>query len=1014
MPSTTIDLTQSTPRDYDPYDYQRNAIAKLDEYFGIGHSAPVGRKSGVIVMPTGSGKTFTSVSWLLEKVAVNGYQIIWLVHQQELVTQAYETILGMSPILKNYNFEKLTIIPISSSPGHYSISQADGADIIVGCIQSFVSRKGIKFIDFITKGKGRDKLVIVIDEAHHASSDSYQLVLKEFEKYNPNFILLGMTATPSRMVEAQKRRFSHLFNVLDNSRNGIGTSNGFIYEVTLKELLKRGQLANPVYRKVDTEINGEVEFEFTDEDRKYLEQFGELSEKVKDKVANSSLRNRIIVNEYIKNRDKYGKTIIFAVNQLHCKTLQKAFADAGISNEQCRYAISDEKEQAIKNIADFKNNIFPILINVQMLTEGFDSPNIQTCFLTRFTQSESLKMQMVGRALRGKTSGGTDVAYIVDFHDMWGGIEIVWDAPSDDIDENKVTCPHCGSTWNLDDITESADKGVCPFCGEVIIKTPLPPPPPEDYIHIPPEVFIRVYSAMRDNLIHRTHKDVIPIGWYTVPDDDGIEQTILVYDHQVYGYQQLENDIKNGGRLSQSANYYIDSPEYFANTFKVNDEIPEDWPPEETELQLLIDYANLSKQMPLFYTFEQRDALDPDQVAEELGAQKFTGNFHEQNRQATEWLLAKHSNTPILRDLYKNPDDFVQAVFSIVNVGKKTENAVTVFKDERGTYEIKPGVYDLIQLRDEVIDEVRAANVVDMNGRPIFENIIRPNIIWSNRIMKSYLGKCYRRGSEDEPIYFIRINRIMSSEQAPRESLKFLIYHELLHADSYWDHDSLFRVTEWKYPNTDVHSSFLDSLNLRFKIVDNGLPMYDAEPEIPKLEQPNPRVNNTSVSMPPLTVASKRCIAFTSKCTYQIVEEGYPDTDSFRLVAPIPEYPKGYYMLFAYSDGRFAKVPLDSYYLKPRRTEYKNAYSSHAPLVWLGLFGANEEIAVFSSIDKVVVFNTSLINTVNSTTSKGVMVQKSKNGSIVAKVILLKDAGLSDHDYYRCARIPAVGVYLKK
>jgi len=50
-------------------------------------------------------------------------------------------------------------------------------------------------------------LVVVIDEAHHASSDSYQLVLKQFEKYNPNLILLGMTATPTRMIEAQKRRF---------------------------------------------------------------------------------------------------------------------------------------------------------------------------------------------------------------------------------------------------------------------------------------------------------------------------------------------------------------------------------------------------------------------------------------------------------------------------------------------------------------------------------------------------------------------------------------------------------------------------------------------------------------------------------------------------------------------------------------------------------------------------------------------------------------------------------------
>ena len=110
MSTTTIDLLKSTPRDDEPYGYQSEAIDRLDEYFALKENAPTYRKSGVIVMPTGSGKTFTSVSWLLNKAAANGYQIIWLVHQQELVTQAYETIKDMSPILKNYNFKNINIV----------------------------------------------------------------------------------------------------------------------------------------------------------------------------------------------------------------------------------------------------------------------------------------------------------------------------------------------------------------------------------------------------------------------------------------------------------------------------------------------------------------------------------------------------------------------------------------------------------------------------------------------------------------------------------------------------------------------------------------------------------------------------------------------------------------------------------------------------------------------------------------------------------------------------------------
>ena len=56
MPNITIDLTKSTPRDYKPYEYQCEAITHLDKYFALGHTVPTERKSGVIVMPTGSGK----------------------------------------------------------------------------------------------------------------------------------------------------------------------------------------------------------------------------------------------------------------------------------------------------------------------------------------------------------------------------------------------------------------------------------------------------------------------------------------------------------------------------------------------------------------------------------------------------------------------------------------------------------------------------------------------------------------------------------------------------------------------------------------------------------------------------------------------------------------------------------------------------------------------------------------------------------------------------------------------
>jgi len=129
---------------------------------------------------------------------------------------------------------------------------------------------------------------------------------------------------------------------------------------------------------------------------------------------------------------------------------------------------------------------------------------------------------------------------------------------------------------------------------------------------------------------------------------------------------------------------------------------------------------------------------------------------------------------------------------------------------------------------------------------------------------------------------------------------------------------------------------------------------------------------------------------------------------------PVPEHPENYYMLFVYADGRVSKVPLTRFSLESNRKEFKNAYSAHSPLVWIRMLENDNDVVIFSDINKVVVFNTAQINPVKLTSSKGVMVQKPKNNSKVLNVNLLEETNLTDAEYYRCKNIPAVGVYLKK
>ena len=102
------------------------------------------------------------------------------------------------------------------------------------------------------------------------ASPSYQKVLKRITQLNPNRILLGLTATPTRMQDYDRKRLFDMFNVTVNAENNIGNYEGYIYEVTLKNLLISGFLANPVYKKIETNIAGEIEYLITEEDEAFL------------------------------------------------------------------------------------------------------------------------------------------------------------------------------------------------------------------------------------------------------------------------------------------------------------------------------------------------------------------------------------------------------------------------------------------------------------------------------------------------------------------------------------------------------------------------------------------------------------------------------------------------------------------------------------------------------------------------------------------------------------------------
>lgn len=118
-------------------------------------------------------------------------------------------------------------------------------------------------------------------------------------------------------------------------------------------------------------------------------------------------------------------------------------------------------------------------------------------------------------------------------------------------------------------------------------------------------------------------------------------------------------------------------------------------------------------------------------------------------------------------------------------------------------------------------------------------------------------------------------------------------------------------------------------------------------------------------------------------------------------------------MLFAFQNGKIAKVSMEAYETKQNRRKLINAYANRSPLVFAAYLAEDKDFVVMRGKDKALLFNTGLINPVTSKNSVGVQVYTLKKNSVVSKVAAKEDAGfLADTEFYRVDAIPSTGHFL--
>lgn len=320
--------------------YQHEALQAVTDF----HARGISRQ--LVVLPTAAGKT---VIFSHLPQYVDALPMLVLAHRAELLVQAKEKISWSNPELD------IQIEQAHNIAGH--------ADVVIASVPTL----GLKDSTRIEKYPPDYFKSIVIDEAHHAAAPTYRRILDYFTPA----LTLGVTATPQRS---------------DNTRL-TDTFDEIVYYKTIQDLIQQGYLCPLTGYRIqsDTDISG-----VASNDGDYV------AAQLEDAIDTPE-RNALIVASY-QRLVPNTKAIVFAAGIDHAHHVAASFSAAHIPTAVIIGDTPADERETI--LAKYRTGEIQILVNVGVLTEGFDEPSIQTIILARPTRSTLLFTQIVGRGLR--------------------------------------------------------------------------------------------------------------------------------------------------------------------------------------------------------------------------------------------------------------------------------------------------------------------------------------------------------------------------------------------------------------------------------------------------------------------------------------------------------------------------------------------------------------------------------------------------------------------------------------
>jgi DNA repair protein RadD len=383
-------------------------------------SALNARRNTLGVAPTGAGKTIMLSAVTGESIKDTGAKVCILAHRDELTAQ------------NRAKFER--VVPNV------------GTSVVDAYEKSWDGQVTFAMVPTLARSSNLDGMprldLLIIDEAHHAAAASYRRIIDRVRDANPDARVFGVTATPNR---GDRKGLREVFdNVAD--------------QISLGELIASGHLAPPRTFVIDVGVQDELKSV-----RRTSSDF-DMSE-----VANIMDRAPV-TEEVIRHwKEKAGdrQTVIFCSTVEHAAHVRDAFQAAGISAALIHGEMPSETRKSV--LADYAGGKIRVIVNVAVLTEGWDHPPTSCVVLLRPSSYKSTMIQMVGRGLRTVDPEEfpgivkTDCV-VLDF----GTSSLIHGTLEQDVDLDGKTssgeaptkaCPSCGA-----DIPLASRE--CPICGD--------------------------------------------------------------------------------------------------------------------------------------------------------------------------------------------------------------------------------------------------------------------------------------------------------------------------------------------------------------------------------------------------------------------------------------------------------------------------------------------------------------------------------------------------------------------